>query len=375
MPTVNVFYCYAQEDKVLRDELEKHLALMKRKDQITGWYDRDISAGKQWEDEIYSHLNKANIILLLISPDFMYSDYCYSIEMQRALHRHENGDARVIPIILRPVDWDNAPFSKLQVLPTNGTPVSSWKNTDDAFVNVAKEIRRTVQEFLVDQLKDENFNDYLEKRSLEALAIYEQTIDIDPQNALAYSNKGDALYALKRYEEALRAYEEAIHLDTENAMAHNGKGKTLYKLHYYEEALFAHDEAIRIDSYLADAYRDKAVVLEALVLQARNKANEIENQRTNTSFIPASIQRNEGGFIRLKEMIRNGKIQIGERVYVNKRPDQLAKIVDGRMVEFQGRKMPINEWAKKMADWSAINIYDNVYLERTKQPLGKLREE
>jgi hypothetical protein len=112
MPSINIFYCYAQEDRALRDELDKHLAIMKRQDQITGWYDQNISPGKQWEDEISSHLNTANIILLLISPDFMHSDYCYSVEMQRALQRHNAGDARVIPIILRPVDWENAPFSK-----------------------------------------------------------------------------------------------------------------------------------------------------------------------------------------------------------------------------------------------------------------------
>ena len=375
MPTVNIFYCYAQEDQKLRDELEKHLATMKRKDQITGWSDRNISAGKQWEDEIASHLDTANIILLLISPDFMHSDYCYGIEMQRALQRHENGDARVIPVLLRPVDWESAPFSKLQILPTDGTPVSNWRSLDDAFVNVARGIRKTVQELLIEQLKDENFNEYLEKRCLEVLATYDQAIDIDPQNALAYSNKGDALYALRRYEEASRAYEEAVHLDAENAMAYNGKGKTLYKLHYYEEALLAHNEAIRLDPYLAEAYRDKAFVLEALATQARKQADEIENEQTNTLVFPPPDQKNDGSSIRLREMISSGKLQKGERVYVSKRPDQFAKIIDGRTVEFQGKRMPINEWARKMAGWSAINIYSNVYLERTKQPLGILREE
>jgi TIR domain/Type I restriction modification DNA specificity domain len=139
--------------------LEKHLGIMKRQDQITVWYDQDISAGKQWKDEIDSHLNTANIILLLISPDFMNSDYCYSVEMQRALQRHKDGDARVIPVLLRPVDWENAPFSKLQVLPTNSIPVNSWNKLDDAFVNVAREIRKVVQDLLIDQLKYENFHD------------------------------------------------------------------------------------------------------------------------------------------------------------------------------------------------------------------------
>lgn len=130
---------------------------MRRHDLISSWHDQDISAGKQWKDEISSYLNTANIILLLISADFLASDYCYSIEMTRALQRHDKGDARVIPIIMRPVDWQSAPFSKLQVLPTNGTPVSNWRSLDDAFLNVAQEIRKTVQELFIDQLKDENF--------------------------------------------------------------------------------------------------------------------------------------------------------------------------------------------------------------------------
>jgi len=366
MPTVKIFYCYAREDQALRDELEKHLGMMKRQDQ-------NISAGKQWENEIDTHLNTANIILLLISPDFMNSDYCYSVEMNRALQRHEGGDARVIPILLRPVDWENAPFSKLQVLPTNGTPVSSWNKSDDAFVNVAKEIRKTVKELLVDQLKAENFNGYLEKRYIEALAAYEQAIDIDPYNALAYSNKGDVLYALKRYEDALNAYEDANQLYSENAMIHNGKGKTLYKLHYYEDALAAHDEALRIDPNLAEAYRDKADVLEALATQARANADQIGNQQSNTHILPPTIRREEG-LIRLGEMINSGKIKIGERVYFSKKPDQFAKIIDGRTVEFQGKRVLINEWARKMAGWPSINIYDHVYLERTRLPLGTLRE-
>ena len=148
--TMKVFYCYAREDKALRDELEKHLGNLKRQGRITGWHDRDINAGKEWEKEIDINLNTADIILLLISPDFIDSDYCYSIEMRRALERQYSGEARVIPIILRPVDWEEAPFSSLQVLPTDGKPVNSalWHNRDEAFFDIAKGIRKVVYELL-----------------------------------------------------------------------------------------------------------------------------------------------------------------------------------------------------------------------------------
>jgi hypothetical protein len=114
---VKVFLSYAHDDEHLKIALEKHLSLLQRQGLIKIWYDRDISAGKEWEKEIDTNLNKAQIILLLVSPDFVASDYCYSIEMHRAMKLHERGEALVIPVILRPTDWEYTPFSKLQVLP------------------------------------------------------------------------------------------------------------------------------------------------------------------------------------------------------------------------------------------------------------------
>lgn len=141
---IKIFYCYAHEDKGLRDELEKHLEPLKRSGQITVWHDREIQPGTEWKREIDYHLNIADLVLLLMSPNFMRSDYCYGVEMQRALEKHEAGEARVIPVILRPVDWQETPLSKLQVLPTDGKPISTWRNRDQAFRDVAKGIRVVV---------------------------------------------------------------------------------------------------------------------------------------------------------------------------------------------------------------------------------------
>ncbi len=148
MKAVSVFYSYAHRDIVLRDNLDKHLSNLKRQGLITSWYDRDINAGKAWASEIDEHLRKAHIILLLISPDFMNSEYCYSIEMTYALKRHQAGEAYVIPIILRHVDWEDAPFSKLQVLPSLAEPIVSarWHNVDEAFSDVVKGIRKAIKD-------------------------------------------------------------------------------------------------------------------------------------------------------------------------------------------------------------------------------------
>jgi hypothetical protein len=143
-----IFYCYAHEDEELRNKLEKHLSALKRQGLISAWHDQVIQAGKEWRSEIDTHLNTAHIILLLISPDFIHSDYCWGVEMRRALERHKAGEAHVIPIILRRVDWEETPINALQVLPINGTPVTSWTNLDEAFWEVAKGIRDVVRTFL-----------------------------------------------------------------------------------------------------------------------------------------------------------------------------------------------------------------------------------
>src|SRR6266849_5149044 len=145
---IEIFFCYAHEDEPLLNKLKHHLEAMKRQGLIDVWHDRNISAGTEWAKEIDKQMNTAQIILLLVSQYFMASDYCYSVEMKQAMDRHERGEARVIPVILRPVYFSNAPFGKLQALPTDAKPVisKSWPNQDVAFFNVAEGIRIAVEE-------------------------------------------------------------------------------------------------------------------------------------------------------------------------------------------------------------------------------------
>lgn len=142
---VEIFYSYSHKDERMQDKLKSHLTLLKRRGVITGWHDRQIGAGEEWRDAIDEHLDSAGVILLLVSSDFLASDYCYDIELKRAMERHEEKTARVIPIILRPCDWTDAPFGKLQALPTNGKPVTTWGNPDEAYLNIAKGISAAVE--------------------------------------------------------------------------------------------------------------------------------------------------------------------------------------------------------------------------------------
>jgi hypothetical protein len=141
---VELFYSYAHEDEELRNQLDKHLRLLQRQGFLSAWYDRDIRAGGDWSNEIDAHLESAQIILLLISPDFLASDYCYDTEMKRSLERHQRGEARVIPIILRPCDWRTSPFAHLQCLPRDGKPVIEWDKQDAAFLDITRGLRRAL---------------------------------------------------------------------------------------------------------------------------------------------------------------------------------------------------------------------------------------
>ena len=141
---MSLFYSYSHKDEALREQLEKHLAILQRHQIISGWHDRAIPAGSVWEQQIHEHLETADIILLLVSADFLASDYCWGKEVTRAMERHEAGTARVIPVLLRAVDWTGAPFSTLQALPKDARPVTSWSNPDEAFADIARGIRQVV---------------------------------------------------------------------------------------------------------------------------------------------------------------------------------------------------------------------------------------
>lgn len=141
----SVFFSYSHADEMLRNQLEKQLSMLKRQAVIETWHDRRIGAGQHIDAVIDQHINQDEIILLLVSPDFIDSDYCYDIEMKRALERHGAGEAIVIPVILRHCDWHDAPFGKLMATPPDGKPVKAWPDIDEAFLHVAKAVREAAQ--------------------------------------------------------------------------------------------------------------------------------------------------------------------------------------------------------------------------------------
>ncbi|WP_414571591.1 GUN4 domain-containing protein [Nostoc sp. CCY 9925] len=167
--SLRLFFSYSHKDEALRDELAKHLSILEWQGVISSWHDRKILPGEEWDYQINENLNTADIILLLVSPDFLSSEYCWDVEVKKAIERHHAREACVIPVILRSVDWNGAPFGKLQALPKNAEPVVSrnWHNQDKAFTDVAIGIRAAAE-----KLKKER--DEQQKQEAERLRLREQ---------------------------------------------------------------------------------------------------------------------------------------------------------------------------------------------------------
>src|SRR5437763_1802376 len=137
--TIQIFYSYSPNDASQQMRLEQHLSGLWHRRVISSWHNRAILLGVDWKQQIDEHLNTADIILLLISPNFMSSQYCYGM-MQRALERHKAKEACAIAIILRPVSWEGTPIEQLPVFPSGGKPITTWRPQDSGFQDVAQQI-------------------------------------------------------------------------------------------------------------------------------------------------------------------------------------------------------------------------------------------
>jgi tetratricopeptide (TPR) repeat protein len=263
---ISVFISYAHEDQRLRRKLETHLAPLQQQKLIATWQDRKILAGTEWANEIDIHLNTAQIILLLVSAAFLASGYCYGIEMAQALKRHEAGEAHVIPIILRSVDWRIESLSKLQALPTDAEPVTGrgWRNVDEAFTDVARGIRKVIQT--------------LNRRVAEENAVKTQDADSSQSdhqkssfNLDAFKMVGDVHFQYGHYEDALAAYNQALALDPGNSPLQRAVGDTLFRLSRYTEALAAYGQVLRIDPANVDVYQEMRNMLNKFAQQGYGK--------------------------------------------------------------------------------------------------------
>ncbi len=246
---INIYYSYAHEDEELLKGLQMHMSMLRRQGLIVDLDDRKIMAGTLWDEELVRFINSAQLILLLISPSFLASDYLYDIELVRALERQESGDALVVPIILRPVGWQNMPINRFRVLPPNGIPVTSQPDRDTAFSEIVTNIRQIVWS-LLEQSRQRTKEQYIlegqtfynNQQYNEALAAYEQALLIDQTDDLVCVTIGRLLLHLERYEEALTTYEQVLRI-APAASTYLFKGLILQRLGRSADALLAYQQA------------------------------------------------------------------------------------------------------------------------------------
>lgn len=145
---LKVFLSYCHEDEDMKKEIDKALIMLKRNEKINTWNDRCLTAGSELGKEILDNLKSADIILLLVSTDFLVSQYCFEKEMQLAIERHKEGSALVIPVILRRCDWLNSELKDLVAVPRDGKPIKSWGDSDEAYYQVKEEIEKSINAYI-----------------------------------------------------------------------------------------------------------------------------------------------------------------------------------------------------------------------------------
>ncbi len=266
---LEVFCSYAHQDEVWLRKLVTHLRLLEREGLVLIWHDRLLTAGTDWAQEIDDRLNRARLILLLISPDFVASDYCYGIEMQQALERHEANEARVVPVLVRPVgNWQIAPFARLQALPP-GKFIVEWseREEDIPLAQIANGLRATVQDLLSPVASVPRAN----QPSLWTVPY--------PRNPLFTGREAE----LQAIEEAFSAGQHAAIVQAQAISGLGGIGKTQLALEY----AYRHRAAYRFVFWVLADTRD---TLNAAYSELAEMLELPERQQREQSLIVAAVK-------------------------------------------------------------------------------------
>ena len=253
---IPIFYSYSHKDETFRETLETHLAILKRQGYLEGWHDRRIAPGNNWEEEINLNLQNAEIILLLVSSNFLASDYCYD-----TLEQHKKNECIVIPIILKPCLWNKSHFNHLQALPKDGKPITTWDNEDEAWLNVAEGILEVIEkqkpsiledkphsysgkqmndesemsenkELILDEADKPGGDLYTELESLVSrfLSAYNKWY-FSPLRIQKWGSKQPGFSGLSQFDTfSIKAELESLHARGKVKTARSQKGNTIYKL-------------------------------------------------------------------------------------------------------------------------------------------------
>jgi tetratricopeptide (TPR) repeat protein len=310
--SLKLFCSYARDDEGYVKELRTSLITLERQRLIEWWHDREIVPGSEWEEAIAQNLETADVIILLVSRDSMASNYVYEQEIRRAIERHDRSQALVIPVIVRPSLWKEESFAKLQALPTDAKPISTWDDQDQAWLDVANGIEKAVKDLanklskydkVDDQVRSElidrsqtqfqsrpqekeGFSYFLEGQSaqrtrrpelpssaqlrrefgsIEAKGEINRGVTLpsprqpqevyDPVIINRLDNRANTQYQEGQFAEALKNYDVALYLYPHDPVAWYLKGLMLAKLGLHDKALDAFREAAARKQNHLEAWR------------------------------------------------------------------------------------------------------------------------
>ena len=269
------FITYSHEDTAAKDELRKRLAVMEQKNELTTWHDGEIAAGDEWYEDISKNLAEADILLYLVSAASLASKNCNK-ELAEAL----TANIKVIPIILEHCDWQQHQLSDFEVLPLKGKPISQWEDPSEGWQNVVEGIRAVISKMQVQAKPSPNITpeevEILSKLVFqkgnflmmldqmdEAIEVYSRAIELNPNHAASYSNRGAAYCGRDEFDLAIADYNKAIELDPELAQAYSNRGAAYWGKDEFDLAIADYNKAIELDPKLAHAYYNRGATYRA----------------------------------------------------------------------------------------------------------------
>ncbi|WP_414569549.1 tetratricopeptide repeat protein [Nostoc sp. CCY 9925] len=329
--TIKLFFVHSNspKDKKLWRDLEPHLSSLKLLGVGINWHRSQTLAGRDWKQESYQHLNTCEVIVLLVSPDFLAADDCKNMT-RRAMERYNAGKASVIPVKLRPIDnWQATPFGHLQCLPDNGEPITSkfWRRQDDAFVNIVEKIREEVEkiqqeqrelQLIREQQKSEIFasinrfisNHFLNRiilginvriisvgiaASIIGVAVLLRFCSYSPEIPINnLLTQGQDKLDRRDYQGASEDYTQVIQIAPKNAVAYIQRGHAQYYIQKYQAAIDDYNTAIRLSPDSADTYEALGFVYDK---NLRNQQQAIKNYQK-----AATLYEKQGVKDRVKRM-------------------------------------------------------------------------
>ena len=287
---LKIFITYAHKDKVAKDKLITSLDVMEREGKVKLWNDNAIRPGDEWRNIIFSNLTKSDLMLYLVSAASLASENCNK-ELAEAL----NFEIKIIPIILESCDWMNHKLSNFQALPDKGIPINAWHPESKGWQNVVYGIRKTIEEIQVGVQKGTlpewvfqqgNFLIMLGQID-KAIEAYSHAIELKPDDAQVYTNRGVAYYSKGKYDLAIQDLNKVIELNPDYPIAYTNRGMAYYSKSEYDLAIQDFNKAIELNPDYAETYYNRGELWLRLREWEKAKADLITAKKMGLDIVAA----------------------------------------------------------------------------------------